>query len=116
MFKSILAFTALIILASVGAHAQDWPGSRPIRVILPLTGGSGTDTTAPGTAPDSIVDRSYSEAKAALELPELKARLAKLGEEPMPMPMTRKEFADFVRNDLARNAELIMATNLAPKQ
>jgi tripartite-type tricarboxylate transporter receptor subunit TctC len=114
MFKSILAFTALIILASVGAHAQDWPGGRPIRVILPLTGGSGTDTTAPGTTPDSIVDRSYSEAKAALELPELKARLAKLGEE--PMPMTRKEFADFVRNDLARNAELIKATNLAPKQ
>jgi tripartite-type tricarboxylate transporter receptor subunit TctC len=56
----------------------------------------------------------YSEAKAALELPELKARLAKLGE--VPMPMTRKEFADFVRNGLARNAELIKATNLAPKQ
>jgi tripartite-type tricarboxylate transporter receptor subunit TctC len=56
MFNSILAYTALIILASVGAHAQDWPGSRPIRVILPLTGGSGTDTTAPGTTPDSIVD------------------------------------------------------------
>jgi hypothetical protein len=28
----------------------------------------------------------------------------------------RKEFSDFVRNDLARNAELIKAANLAPKQ
>jgi len=69
---------------------------------------------APGDTPDSIVDRLHSEAKAALELPEIKARFAKMGQE--PMPMMRKEFSDFVRNDLARNAELIKAANLAPKQ
>jgi tripartite-type tricarboxylate transporter receptor subunit TctC len=36
-----------------------------------------------------------------------------LGEE--PMPMTRKQFADFIAKDLARNAQLIKDANLAPQ-
>ena len=68
---------------------------------------------APASTPDAIVDRLYAEAKAALDSPELKARLANMGEE--PMPMTRQQFSDFVRNDLARNAQLIKDADLAPK-
>jgi tripartite-type tricarboxylate transporter receptor subunit TctC len=68
---------------------------------------------APASTPDAIVDRLYAEAKAALDSPELKERLAKMGEE--PMSMTRKQFSDFVAKDLARNAQLIKDANLAPK-
>ena len=68
---------------------------------------------APASTPDAIADRLYAEARAALDTPELKARLAKLGEE--PMPMTRKQFADFIAKDLARNAQLIKDANLAPQ-
>lgn len=69
---------------------------------------------APASTPDAIADRLHAEAAAALDTPELKARLAKLGEE--PMPMTRKQFADFLAKDLARNAQLIKDANLAPKR
>lgn len=68
---------------------------------------------APANTPDAIVNRLYAEAKAALDSPELKARLAKMGEE--PMPMTRQQFSDFVGKDLARNAQLIKDADLAPK-
>ena len=46
MHKSILALAAFASLAPLGAHAQGWPTERPIHIILPLTAGSGTDTTA----------------------------------------------------------------------
>ena len=69
---------------------------------------------APGSTPDVIADRLYAEAKAALEQPELKERLGRMGEE--PMPMTRQQFVEFVGKDLARNAQLIKDANLAPKQ
>ena len=69
---------------------------------------------APASTPDTIADRLHAEAAAALDTPELKAQLAKLGEE--PMPMTRKQFADFLAKDLARNAQLIKDANLAPKR
>lgn len=68
---------------------------------------------APASTPDAIADRLHAETAAALDTTELKARLAKLGEE--PMPMTRKQFADFLAKDLARNAQLIKDANLAPK-
>ena len=69
---------------------------------------------APASTPDAIADRLHAEAAAALDTPELTARLAKLGEE--PMPMTRKQFAAFLAKDLARNAQLIKGANLAPKR
>lgn len=68
----------------------------------------------PGNTPDDIADRLHAEAKAALELPDLKARFVKMGQE--PMPMSRKEFADYVSRDLARNVELVKAANLKARQ
>lgn len=69
---------------------------------------------APGDTPDAIADKLHAEAKAVLELPELKARFIKMGQD--PMPMSRKEFSEYVRNDLARNAELVKAAKIAPAQ
>jgi tripartite-type tricarboxylate transporter receptor subunit TctC len=69
---------------------------------------------APGDTPEPIAERLNAEAKAALNLPEVKERFAKMGQ--APMPMSRKEFADFVRKDMARNVELVKAAKIAPSQ
>jgi tripartite-type tricarboxylate transporter receptor subunit TctC len=68
---------------------------------------------APGGTPDAILDRLHAEAAAALELPALRARFANMGQE--SLPMTRKEFTDYVRDDLARNVALVKAANIASK-
>jgi len=39
-----LAFT--LLLAPLGAHAQDWPGKEPIKIIVPFSAGSATDIIA----------------------------------------------------------------------
>jgi tripartite-type tricarboxylate transporter receptor subunit TctC len=69
---------------------------------------------APGDTPDAVADKLYQAAKAALDLPELKERFIKMGQD--PMPMSRKEFSDYIRKDLARNAELVKAAKIAPSQ
>jgi tripartite-type tricarboxylate transporter receptor subunit TctC len=66
---------------------------------------------APDGTPDVILDRLHTEAAAALELPALKERFVNMGQE--PMPMTRKAFADYVTDDLARNVALVKAANIA---
>jgi tripartite-type tricarboxylate transporter receptor subunit TctC len=68
---------------------------------------------APGDTPDAIADKLHEEARVALEATDLKARFAKMGQE--PMPMSRKQFIDYVRNDLARNVELVRAANIKAK-
>jgi tripartite-type tricarboxylate transporter receptor subunit TctC len=68
---------------------------------------------APGDTPDVIADKLHAEAKGALEAPDLAARFGKMGQE--PMPMSRKEFVDYVRRDLARNVELVKAANIKAK-
>jgi tripartite-type tricarboxylate transporter receptor subunit TctC len=69
---------------------------------------------APGDTPDAIADKLYAEAKAALDLPELKERFLRMGQD--PMPMSRKEFTAYIGKDLARNAELVKAAKIAPSQ
>lgn len=68
----------------------------------------------PGDTPDAVADKLHAAAKAALDLPELKDRFMKMGQD--PMPMSRREFSDYIRKDLARNAELVKAAKIAPKQ
>ena len=38
--------SALLMLAPLGAQAQDWPAKQPIKIIVPFTPGSATDITA----------------------------------------------------------------------
>ena len=43
--KKLLALTA-IAAAVAGAHAQDFPGSKPITIVVPFSAGGPTDRVA----------------------------------------------------------------------
>jgi tripartite-type tricarboxylate transporter receptor subunit TctC len=64
----------------------------------------------PARTPREIVDRLQQETAKALEAPAVKARLATLGVE--PMPLAQGEFAKFVRLDIDANVALVKAANI----
>ena len=64
----------------------------------------------PAKTPREIVDRLQQEAAKALEAPAVKARLATLGVE--PMPLAQGEFAKFIRDDIEANVALVKAANI----
>jgi len=64
----------------------------------------------PAKTPREIVDRLQQETATALEAPAVKARLATLGVE--PMPLAQGEFAKFVRLDIDANVALVKAANI----
>jgi len=64
----------------------------------------------PAKTPREIVDRLQQETAKALEVPAVKARLATLGVE--PMPLAQGEFAKFIRDDIEANVALVKAANI----
>ena len=64
----------------------------------------------PAKTPREIVDRLQQETATALEAPAVKARLATLGVE--PMPLAQGEFAKSVRLDIDANVALVKAANI----
>jgi tripartite-type tricarboxylate transporter receptor subunit TctC len=67
---------------------------------------------APAQTPRAIINRLHEETRKALNLPEVKERLAKLGVQPMPLSVD--EFDKFVRDDLAETVKLAKEIGLAP--
>jgi tripartite-type tricarboxylate transporter receptor subunit TctC len=67
----------------------------------------------PAKTPHAIVERLHQEAAKAILMPEVLARFAKLGVE--PMPMTLEEFAAFFKKDVAEALALVKAANI-PRQ
>jgi tripartite-type tricarboxylate transporter receptor subunit TctC len=66
---------------------------------------------APSKTPREIVDRLHAETQKAIAMPEVKARFARLGAD--PMPMTQPEFADYIRNEIGQMARLVKAARLS---
>jgi tripartite-type tricarboxylate transporter receptor subunit TctC len=64
----------------------------------------------PAKTPRNIVERFRQEAAKAIQAPEVQARFAKLGVEPMPMNL--EEFARFFREDVAAAQALVKAANI----
>jgi tripartite-type tricarboxylate transporter receptor subunit TctC len=64
----------------------------------------------PAKTPRSIVDKMHAEAVKAMKSPEVQARFAKLGVE--PLPMTVEQFAKFFRDDVAAAQALVKAANI----
>jgi tripartite-type tricarboxylate transporter receptor subunit TctC len=67
----------------------------------------------PAKTPRDIVDRMHQEAAKAIQTPEVQARFAKLGVEPLPMSVD--QFAKYFREDVASALALVQAANI-PKQ
>ena len=87
------------------------PAVPPIADVVP-----GYDTTgwfglgAPKGTPQPIIDALSKEISAALADPAMKARMADLGAEPMPMGPT--EFGKLIADDTAKWAKVIPAANI----
>jgi tripartite-type tricarboxylate transporter receptor subunit TctC len=69
-----------------------------------------TGVYVPAKTPQPIVDKLASEIAKALQVAEVKARLAQLGVE--PMPMSQGEFAQFTKDDIAANVALVKAAKI----
>jgi tripartite-type tricarboxylate transporter receptor subunit TctC len=67
----------------------------------------------PAKTPRAIVDKLHAEAAKAIKAPEVQARFAKLGVE--PLPMTVDQFAKYFRDDVAAALALVKAANI-PRQ
>ena len=64
----------------------------------------------PAKTPRAIVDKLHAEAVKAIQAPEVQARFAKLGVEPLPMSV--EAFAKFFREDVAAATALVKAANI----
>ena len=66
----------------------------------------------PAKTPHEIVEKLTGEIAKALQEPAVQARLATLGVEPMPMPMSQPEFAKFLHDDIDANVALVKAAKI----
>jgi len=64
----------------------------------------------PVKTPKPVQDKLYAEIKKALDTPEIKERMAKLGAD--PMPMTAAEFDKLVRSEVDMNKALVKAAGV----
>lgn len=67
----------------------------------------------PGKTPGAIVDKLSSEIETALQAPAVQQKLVKLGVQ--PMSMSRAQFSEFVKRELAVNTELTKAAGISVK-
>ena len=64
----------------------------------------------PAKMPKQAQDKLYAEIKTALDNPETKGRMSKLGVD--PMPMTAAQFDKLVRDEVVSNKELVKAAGV----
>jgi tripartite-type tricarboxylate transporter receptor subunit TctC len=69
---------------------------------------------APAKTPGDVIDRLSEETRKALQLPEVREKLAKLGVE--PMAMSPDQFQAFVKNEIAANAVLAKSAGITVQQ
>jgi tripartite-type tricarboxylate transporter receptor subunit TctC len=68
---------------------------------------------APKNTPAEIIERLNKEINAGLTNPGLRARLAELGSD--PMPMTPAEFGKFIADEIEKWGKVIRAANIKPE-
>jgi tripartite-type tricarboxylate transporter receptor subunit TctC len=67
----------------------------------------------PAKTPRGIVERLHRETRGALETPAVRDRLAKVGED--PLPMTPEEFQRFVHEDVVSTSALMKRLGVEPQ-
>jgi tripartite-type tricarboxylate transporter receptor subunit TctC len=68
---------------------------------------------APKGTPAEVIDKINKEIDAGLADPKMKARLADLGD--VPMPMTPAEFGKFIADETEKWGKVIQAANIKPE-
>ena len=64
----------------------------------------------PARTPRDVVQRIHAETVRALEAPDVRERMAKLGAE--PMILTPEQFDKYIRDEIATNAALVKAAGV----
>ena len=64
----------------------------------------------PAKTPRDIVDKLYQNTLKALQAPDLKERMGKIGAE--PMLMTPKEFDAYIKTEIGTNAAVVKAAGI----
>ena len=70
-----------------------------------------TGLFAPSKTPRAVINKLYEETIKALDTPEIRERLAKLGTE--PMRLTPEQFDKRIRDELAANAVAAKAAGMS---
>jgi len=118
-FSPVSGALPLVREGKITALAVSTPQRSPILPQVPTTveaGVPGSDyifwvgMIAPGATPPAIIKRLNEEAIKALNHPEVKERLAKLGAE--PLPMTPEAFNAFIRAEMESAARIAQAASL----
>jgi tripartite-type tricarboxylate transporter receptor subunit TctC len=114
MFTPIVSGMNLIQGGQLNCIAIGGPKRSPQLPNVPTTAEAGVPNAdfifwsamfVPAKTPKDIVSRLYQETQKALQSPDLQARLASLGAE--PMFATSEAFEVQVRQEIAANADLI---------
>jgi tripartite-type tricarboxylate transporter receptor subunit TctC len=95
-------------------RSETLPDLPTVADFLPGYEGSGWyGVGAPKNTRAEIVERLNKEINAALADPQMKARLADLGN--VPMPMTPTEFGRFIAEETEKWGKVIRAANIKPE-
>ena len=94
------------LAVTTAARSEALPGVPSVAEFIPgyeLSGWNGV--CAPGNTPPDIIEKLNGAIVAGLADPKLKARIAELGGE--PLPMTPAEFARFIADDTEKWAKVV---------
>ena len=106
-------------LRALGVASLKRIASAPALPTLDEAGLPGFDVTswysivAPAGTPPAVVDRLQKEVAKALEAPDVKAKLAGLGAE--PVGNTPSEFAAMIRTESAKWGKIVKDANIRPE-
>ncbi len=103
-------------LTALGVTSSKRAGSLPDVPTIAEAGFAGFEDTnwmglwAPAGVPTAVADKLAKDVARALESPDVKEQLAKLGAE--PMSMTSAEFSKFVQGEMESAAKIVNAAGI----
>jgi tripartite-type tricarboxylate transporter receptor subunit TctC len=121
-YSPLLAALPYITSGKLLALAVSSPTRAPTIPDVPTTQEAGYANSAyrfwigvfaPAKTPPAVVEKLNAEIQKAMQEPAVRAKLAKLGVQPMAMKTT--EFDKFVKEELAVNSELVKAAGIVPQ-
>jgi tripartite-type tricarboxylate transporter receptor subunit TctC len=121
-YSPLLAALPYITSGKLLALAVSSPTRAPTIPNVPTTQEAGYANSAyrfwigvfaPAKTPPGIVDKLNAEIQKAMQEPAVRAKLAKLGVQ--PMAIKTPEFDKFIKEELAINSELVKAAGIVPQ-